>query len=564
MRYLNLSRTRITQLPENVCNLYNLQTLIIYGCRRLTKLPNSFSKLKNLRHFDKRDTPLLMKMPLGIGELKILQTLSKIIIGGDNGFAITELKGLKNLRGDVSIKGQEKVENAMHAREAHIGSLNLPNVSKSTMLVKLFADSMRVERSGSLKMNLAAILQDGSESEDDKEIASWESYSTVALNHPRLNASEQAKAYLLEDKQIPSVRLFDEHLEGIHEKLKLSKSQGASTPAEMKRMQNVSYASAIGSIMYAVRCTRPDVAFAQNITSRFQHNPGDIHWTTVKNILKYLRNTKDMFLVYRGDLKRELRVSCYTNTGYLMDANDLKSQTEYVFVLNGANESGITKGARHFYAKVHYLRDVIEFDDIKLEKVYTDDNLADPFTKALAFPKHSEHTKNIGMLPASSLIQQSEFCLDWSSSRPGQVLDEFKHLVHRIMLSIPVLGHCLVEIYYKHANYYKGTLTREDGKAISSSSCWPLQLKKKKHVCLMILLRIEIDAKLPIVGDLQPFKLKWRKRQQQPKLKKHKLKVLEYIQTYSGFSPQLATLAEAGRLCVLTTTSKSYGKQTFR
>nr|GEV52276.1 isoflavone 2'-hydroxylase-like [Tanacetum cinerariifolium] len=54
------------------------------------------------------------------------------------------------------------------------------------------------------------------------------------------------------------------------EKLKLSKSQGASTPAEMKRMQNVPYASAVGSIMYAVRCTRLDVAFAQNITSRFQ------------------------------------------------------------------------------------------------------------------------------------------------------------------------------------------------------------------------------------------------------------------------------------------------------
>nr|GFA56038.1 retrotransposon protein, putative, Ty1-copia subclass [Tanacetum cinerariifolium] len=84
----------------------------------------------------------------------------------------------------------------------------------------------------------------------------------------------------------------------MQEKLKLSKSQGASTPAEMKRMQNVPYASAVGSIMYAVRCTRPDVAFAQNITSRFQQNPGDIHWTTVKNILKYLRNTKDMFLVY--------------------------------------------------------------------------------------------------------------------------------------------------------------------------------------------------------------------------------------------------------------------------
>nr|GEW12226.1 hypothetical protein [Tanacetum cinerariifolium] len=231
--------------------------------------------------------------------------------------------------------------------------------------------------------------------------------------------------------------------------------------------ENVPYASAVGSIMYAVRCTRPDVTFAQNITSQIQQNQGDIHWTIVKNILKYLKNTKDMFLVYEGDLKRELRVSCYTDAGYLTDADDLKSQTGYVFVLNGgavdwksakqsifatsfaeaeyiaafdaskeavwvrkfifrmsvvptieepitmycdntgaiaiANESGITKGARHFCAKVHYLREVIELDDIKLEKVHTDDNLADPFTKALAFPKHSKHTRNIGILPANIL-----------------------------------------------------------------------------------------------------------------------------------------------------------------
>ncbi|GKA31625.1 retrotransposon protein, putative, ty1-copia subclass [Tanacetum coccineum] len=86
----------------------------------------------------------------------------------------------------------------------------------------------------------------------------------------------------------------------MQEKLKFSKSQGASTPAEKQRMQNILYASAVGSIMYVVRCTRPDVAFAQNMTSRFQHNPGELHWTTVKNISKYLRNTEDMFLVYGG------------------------------------------------------------------------------------------------------------------------------------------------------------------------------------------------------------------------------------------------------------------------
>ncbi|GJW99448.1 retrotransposon protein, putative, ty1-copia subclass [Tanacetum coccineum] len=94
----------------------------------------------------------------------------------------------------------------------------------------------------------------------------------------------------------------------IEEKLKFSKSQGALTPAKIQHMQNIPYALA---------------------------NRGDAHWTAVKNILKYLHNTKDMFLVYRGDTIRELRVAGYTDARYLTDADDMKSQTRYVFVLNG-------------------------------------------------------------------------------------------------------------------------------------------------------------------------------------------------------------------------------------
>nr|GFD12351.1 hypothetical protein [Tanacetum cinerariifolium] len=116
-------------------------------------------------------------------------------------------------------------------------------------------------------------------------------------------------------------------------KLKLSKSQGASTPAELKRMQNVPYASAVGSNIYAVRCTRPDVAFAQNVTSRFQQNPSDLHWTTVKNILKYLRNTKDMFLVYGGDLKQKLESAKQSIFA------TLSAEAEYIAVFYASKEA---------------------------------------------------------------------------------------------------------------------------------------------------------------------------------------------------------------------------------
>ncbi|GKB58814.1 retrotransposon protein, putative, ty1-copia subclass [Tanacetum coccineum] len=65
----------------------------------------------------------------------------------------------------------------------------------------------------------------------------------------------------------------------MQKRLDLNKTQGASTPGEVKRMQNIPYASA---------------------------NPGEPHWTDVKTIIKYLRNTKDMFLVYGGNPEAEL------------------------------------------------------------------------------------------------------------------------------------------------------------------------------------------------------------------------------------------------------------------
>ena len=65
----------------------------------------------------------------------------------------------------------------------------------------------------------------------------------------------------------------------------------------------IPYASAIESIMYGLLCTRLDVSYAISFMSRYQSDPGEGHWVAVKNILKYLRETKDVFLIYGdGDL----------------------------------------------------------------------------------------------------------------------------------------------------------------------------------------------------------------------------------------------------------------------
>ena len=112
----------------------------------------------------------------------------------------------------------------------------------------------------------------------------------------------------------------------------LSKGMAPKTAEDMDRMSGVPYTSAIGSIMYAMICTRPDVANALCIASRYQANPGEQHWMAVKCILKYLRRTKDLLLVYGGD---NLQLRAFTDSSFQSDPDDSKSVSGFVFTLNG-------------------------------------------------------------------------------------------------------------------------------------------------------------------------------------------------------------------------------------
>jgi hypothetical protein len=85
--------------------------------------------------------------------------------------------------------------------------------------------------------------------------------------------------------------------------------------------------------MYSMICTRPDVSDALCAMSRHQSNYGEAHWTIVKNILKYLRRTKEVFLVFGGE--EELVVKGYNDASFQTDADDSKSQSGFVFYLNG-------------------------------------------------------------------------------------------------------------------------------------------------------------------------------------------------------------------------------------
>ncbi|KAL0439361.1 UNVERIFIED_CONTAM: hypothetical protein Slati_2419100 [Sesamum latifolium] len=67
--------------------------------------------------------------------------------------------------------------------------------------------------------------------------------------------------------------------------IKLSKKQSPKTDEELKRMSNIPYASAVGSIQYVVQCTRPDVAYALSVMSRYQACAGEAHWARSRAFL---------------------------------------------------------------------------------------------------------------------------------------------------------------------------------------------------------------------------------------------------------------------------------------
>ncbi|GJX97351.1 hypothetical protein Tco_0353149 [Tanacetum coccineum] len=126
-----------------------------------------------------------------------------------------------------------------------------------------------------------------------------------------------------------------------------------------------------------------DVSFALSMVSRHQQNPGEGHWTAIKNIFRYLRNTKDRFLVYGGE--KELRVTSYCDAGWQTDKDDSRSQSGWLII------------KKHIERKYHFVRSKVEEGHVIVKDIRSEDNPADPFTKALAKSKHDEHAKSIAL-----------------------------------------------------------------------------------------------------------------------------------------------------------------------
>ena len=114
--------------------------------------------------------------------------------------------------------------------------------------------------------------------------------------------------------------------------IRLSKTMSPKTFEEMAEMAKVHYASTLGSLMYAILYTRPDIAYAVSVSSRFQSNPDLEHQVAVKAVLKYLKRTKDLVLTYGGG---DLQLTGFTDSNFQSDVEDRKSISGFFFTCNG-------------------------------------------------------------------------------------------------------------------------------------------------------------------------------------------------------------------------------------
>ena len=99
-----------------------------------------------------------------------------------------------------------------------------------------------------------------------------------------------------------------------------------------KACSQVEYARIIGSLMYVMNCTRPDIAYSVSKLSRYTSNSGRDHWKAIIRVLRYLRYTKNYGLHYT---KYPVVLEGYTDANWISDTKDTKSTSGYVFTIGG-------------------------------------------------------------------------------------------------------------------------------------------------------------------------------------------------------------------------------------
>ncbi|KAL0411190.1 UNVERIFIED_CONTAM: Retrovirus-related Pol polyprotein from transposon TNT 1-94 [Sesamum latifolium] len=216
--------------------------------------------------------------------------------------------------------------------------------------------------------------------------------------------------------------------------IKLSKKQSPKTNEELKRMSNIPYASAVESIQYVVRCTRPDVAYALSVTSRYQACAGEAHWGAIKSILNdasFQSNDDDaksqsgfLFKLNGGVVawksSKQDTTADSTTAEYIAASEAAK---EAVWMKNYIQELGVVPSiaepmvifcdnngaiaqakeprshhrSKHILRRYHLLREMVSRGDCRMDRVSSAENTADPLTKPMSQIAHTQYLDKMGL-----------------------------------------------------------------------------------------------------------------------------------------------------------------------
>ena len=111
---------------------------------------------------------------------------------------------------------------------------------------------------------------------------------------------------------------------------KLSSSMSHSTKVETMEMSQVAYASIVGSLMFIMICTRPDITQAMGAVSLYMADPSVEQWEVVKRILRYIKGISNVALCYGGS---DFTIKSYVDSDFAGGLDKRKSTSAYVFTL---------------------------------------------------------------------------------------------------------------------------------------------------------------------------------------------------------------------------------------
>ncbi|KAK8943107.1 hypothetical protein KSP39_PZI009681 [Platanthera zijinensis] len=243
---------------------------------------------------------------------------------------------------------------------------------------------------------------------------------------------------------------------------KLGSKQCPSSKKKKDEMQNVLYASAVGSLMYAMVCTRLDLSYVVGVVSRFLSNPDKEHWAAVKWILIYLRGLSKMCLRFGCD---QPVLETFTNADMAGDVDSRKftlgylityaggavswksrlhkcvvlstTEVEYITTTKACKEtlwmkkflqelgqvqdkyvlhcdsqsvihlsknSSFHARSKHIDVRYHWICDVLETKAVQIEKVHTVDNGSNMMTMTIPKDKLEACLSRTGMVDPSTKL----------------------------------------------------------------------------------------------------------------------------------------------------------------